>query len=140
MTDRITPEQRSRLMSRVKSKNSRPEMVIRRLIFAMGYRFRLHAPNLPGHPDIVFPSKRKVIFVHGCFWHRHAGCKRASTPSSRQEYWLPKFARTLERDTEAVQRLGAMGWSSLIIWECETQDAETLTNMIIQFLEGENEG
>lgn len=135
MTDKLSQEQRSRLMARVRSKNSGPEMIVRRLAFSLGYRFRLHGQKLPGCPDIVFPGRKKVIFVHGCFWHRHSGCKLATMPASRQEYWLPKFARTIERDAAAVLQLADMGWSALIIWECETKDVESMTNRIRQFLD-----
>ena len=135
--DKISQEQRSRLMRRIRSKDTGPEMVVRRQIFALGYRYRLHERRLPGCPDIVFSSRKKVIFVHGCFWHRHAGCKLATMPASRQEYWTPKFLRTMERDRDAIVKLKEIGWQVLIIWECETKDMATMAYRIRHFLDGE---
>src|SRR5256885_14520444 len=110
---------RSALMARVRSKNSHPEMVVRRVAHALGYRFRLHRSNLPGTPDLVFPRIRKVILVHGCFWHRHPGCRRTTTPKTRGEYWATKFQENIERDARKEQALKALGWDVLVIWECE---------------------
>ena len=135
MVDRLTPERRSALMAKVRGKNTSPEMAVRRLLFGLGYRYRLHVSNLPGRPDIVFPGRRKVIFVHGCFWHRHPGCPKASTPKSRVEYWEEKFSRNVERDREAVRKLNAEGWDVLIVWECETKRAEVLKRMLVEFLD-----
>lgn len=122
-------------MRRVKSKDTQPELVVRRLVHRMGYRYRLHRTKLPGKPDLSFGPRRKVIFVHGCFWHRHAGCKRASTPASRQEYWLPKFARTEIRDADNQAALYDAGWKSLVIWECELSDLELLATRVRSFLD-----
>ncbi|RYG87552.1 MAG: DNA mismatch endonuclease Vsr [Alphaproteobacteria bacterium] len=121
MVDRLTPERRSWLMSRVKSKNTSPEMRARRLAHAIGLRFRLHRRELPGKPDLIFPRYRVALFVHGCFWHRHPGCTKASTPKSRTPFWETKFQRNVERDKENEAQLTALGWRVLVIWECETK-------------------
>ncbi|WP_245265215.1 very short patch repair endonuclease [Microvirga flocculans] len=123
-------------MSRVRSKDTAPEMVVRRLVHAMGYRFRLHGGKLPGKPDLVFPGRRKVIFVHGCFWHRHddPSCKLSRTPKSNLDYWRPKFERNRERDAVNLERLTELGWEALVIWECQTRDREALTRLIHNFL------
>jgi DNA mismatch endonuclease (patch repair protein) len=136
MTDRLTPERRSALMSRVRSKNTTPERVVRRIAHALGYRFRLHRTDLPGTPDLVFPSRRKAVFVHGCFWHRHPGCRKATTPKSRIEFWLAKFARNVERDEEIRTRLGQLGWGAFTIWECETKQTEIIAAKLAGFLDG----
>lgn len=132
--DFFTKEQRSKCMSHIKAKDTNPELVVRRTAHAMGYRFRLHRRDLPGTPDLVFPSRQKVIFVHGCFWHRHKGCRLASEPKSRREYWLPKFERTLQRDCEALASLRNQGWQCLVVWECETQNQEMLSKRLLSFL------
>ncbi|ROM86034.1 MULTISPECIES: very short patch repair endonuclease [Pseudomonas] len=129
-TDIVTPEQRSRMMSLVKGKNTRPEMVVRSLCHAMGLRYRLHCKDLPGKPDLVFPKHRLCIFVHGCFWHSHSGCKQASLPKSRQEFWLPKLAKNVERDIYAQRALGTLGWRVVVIWECHTKNREVLRTEI----------
>ena len=113
-------------MSRVRGKNTAPEMKVRSLLFAMGYRFRLHRKDLPGNPDIVFPGRKCVIFVHGCFWHRHPNCKRASTPVSNADYWTTKFKRTVARDASHQAVLEAEGWRVLVVWECELRDLPAL--------------
>jgi len=120
MADRLTPERRSALMSRVKSKNTSPEIKVRRLVHALGFRFRLHRRDLPGSPDLVFPGRKKVVFVHGCFWHRHEGCPKASFPRSRREYWDDKFAGNVERDLLVEVALRDRGWRIMKVWECET--------------------
>lgn len=122
MADRHTVSQRHYNMSRVRSRDTAPEHAIRRMAHRLGLRFRLHRRDLPGTPDLVFPRHHKVIFVHGCFWHQHKGCRLARFPTSRQEYWLPKLARTIQRDAEAKQRLEAAGWLVFEVWECETRD------------------
>lgn len=116
--DIVTPAARSAMMSRIRGKNSRPELALRRQLFAAGYRFRLHRRDLPGSPDIVLPKHGVVIFVHGCFWHRHVGCAKATTPSSNAAFWATKFAANVERDAAAIERLGALGWRVAIVWEC----------------------
>lgn len=126
MVDRLSPERRSWLMSRVKGKSTAPEMTVRRLAHSLGMRFRLHKPDLPGRPDLAFPRYRTVVFVHGCFWHRHPGCKKATSPKSKVEYWEKKFRTNVERDARNATELEQMGWRVLTVWECETKNAELL--------------
>jgi DNA mismatch endonuclease Vsr len=121
-------------MSRIRSKDTGPEMVVRRLLHRLGYRFRIHARDLPGKPDIVFRRRRKVIQIHGCFWHRHAGCQDCSIPGSRQEYWLPKFEASIARDEKNMAALAALGWNVLIIWACETSDLADVESRLVKFL------
>lgn len=123
-------------MARIASKNTKPEMIVRRMAHAMGYRYRLHRRDLPGKPDLVFPSRRAIIFVHGCFWHRHPdpSCKDATLPKSRRDYWVPKFARNEERDQQHIESLTAEGWRVLVIWECETT-ADNLADRLREFLD-----
>src|SRR5688572_22599689 len=117
--DALSSSQRSALMSRIRTKNTKPEVLVRKLLYSMGYRYRLHGRELPGRPDIVMRPRRVAIFVHGCFWHRHAGCNRAFLPQTNREYWLPKLRQNARRDAKAVAELQAAGWRSLIVWECE---------------------
>jgi DNA mismatch endonuclease (patch repair protein) len=124
MPDQFTPTERSRVMRAVKSGDTTPELVVRRLVHALGYRFRLHRRDLPGRPDLVFPRLGKVILVHGCFWHRHACEAGQSTPASRLDYWNAKFARNVERDRHSVRRLRRLGWRVLVVWECQTRVAK----------------
>jgi len=121
-------------MSRVRSKNSQPELALRRLVFSMGYRYRLHGAGLPGKPDLVFASRRKVIFMHGCFWHRHPGCKLARMPKSRLEFWIPKLERNRERDLENLKALQAIGWKALVVWECQVSKPDSLRGKLVRFL------
>lgn len=121
-------------MGRVRGKNTGPEVMVRRIAHALGYRFRIHRRDLPGTPDLVFSGKRKAIFVHGCFWHRHPGCRKASTPMTRSEFWQAKFARNVERDARNERELRAAGWDVLTVWECETRDVETLSSTLCAFL------
>jgi DNA mismatch endonuclease (patch repair protein) len=134
MADIVSPKERSALMARVRHKNTRPEMIVRRLLHSLGYRFRLHG-ELPGKPDIVFARRRKVLFVHGCFWHRHDDptCRGARFPKSNQEYWAPKFLRNLERDKENRQQLEEAGWQAFVVWECRLRDP-TLADELQEFL------
>lgn len=129
------PDMVRRRMSRIRGKDSKPELAVRRLAHSLGYRYRLHRRDLPGSPDLVFPKRRKVIFVHGCFWHQHQGCPRTSLPRTRPEYWLPKLARNVERDGESQARLEALGWDVAVLWECQTEDADALTQRLRAFLE-----
>ncbi len=124
-------------MSRVRSKDTKPEMFVRRLVHGMGYRYRLHRGDLPGCPDLVFPSRRAVIFVHGCFWHRHRGCPHARLPKSRVAFWEAKLEGNRRRDEENIERLRALGWRVLVIWECELSDLDGTTEKIKGFLEHE---
>lgn len=133
--DIVAPAQRSKIMSRVRSKDTKPEMIVRRLAHRLGYRFRLHSKHLPGHPDLVFASRRKVIFVHGCFWHRH-DCSAAALPTSNREYWQAKQNRNAKRDKRSAANLKQLGWSVLIVWECEMKDRDKLTNRLLRFLGG----
>lgn len=129
-----SPEARSQQMAKVRSKNTKPEITVRRLVYSLGYRYRLHANSLPGKPDLVFASRKKIIFVHGCFWHRHENCRLATTPSSKQEYWLPKFARNIERDKVSEEKLKKLGWDIFIIWECQLKDIDQLAEKVQIFL------
>ena len=135
MIDRVSSEVRSRNMARIRPKDSQPEMRVRRLVFSLGYRYRLHRRDLPGTPDIVFPELRKVIFVHGCFWHQH-DCPRGSRPASNTDFWNAKLSRNVERDRENISALTAGGWSILVIWECETKSLDLLALRIEDFLGG----
>ncbi len=124
-------ELRSRNMSAIKSKNTKPEIKVRKVLHSMGYRFRLHSKDLPGSPDIVLPKYKTVIFVHGCFWHRHENCKYASTPKIRQEFWNKKFTENIKRDLEIQEKIKNLDWRSIVIWECETKNIENLRDKII---------
>ena len=115
-------EQRSRNMSAIKSKNTKPEITLRKLLHSMGYRFRLHRKDLPGSPDIVLPKYKTVIFVHGCFWHRHENCKYATTPKTRKEFWESKFKANVKRDKEIQEKIKNIGWQSVVVWECEIKN------------------
>lgn len=132
--DRLAPGRRSWLMSRVRGKHTMPEMIVRRSAHSLGYRFRLHRRDLPGSPDLVFPGRKAVVFVHGCFWHRHRGCKKATSPKSREEFWQGKFDRNIRRDEENVAKLAELGWRVMVVWECETKDANTLQSSLRAFL------
>lgn len=119
MADIVDRATRSRMMSGIRGRNTRPEMAVRRHLHAAGFRFRLHRKDLPGKPDIVLPRHKVAIFVHGCFWHRHAGCPKATTPSSNIEFWQKKFADNVARDARDRAALEALGWRVLVVWECE---------------------
>ena len=119
MADRISPEHRSWNMSRIRGKDTGPELCLRSLLHRAGFRYRLHDTTLPGKPDLVLPRYRTVIFVHGCYWHRHSGCKYATTPRTRTDFWLAKFQGTVERDRRAVEELSRCGWRVITVWECE---------------------
>lgn len=132
--DTLSPEKRSERMSRVRNKDTKPELFVRRLVHALGYRYRLHSDSLPGHPDLVFSARNRVIFVHGCFWHRHQGCALNRTPKSRPDFWVSKFERNVMRDEANLQRLLDLGWRFLIVWECQARDNDTLRMRITEFL------
>ncbi|MBI1774874.1 MAG: DNA mismatch endonuclease Vsr [Proteobacteria bacterium] len=134
MADRITPAERSAVMQRIRKTDTRPEIVVRRAAYALGFRFRLHRRDLPGTPDLCFPGLSKVIFVHGCFWHLHARCRLARPPKSRLDYWLPKLERNIERDRTAIAALRRLGWKTLVIWECETRKPELFERKLRMFL------
>ena len=114
---------RSEIMRAVKSRDTKPEMIVRRLVHGLGYRYRLHRPDLPGKPDLTFPGRRKVVFVHGCFWHGHDCARGARVPNNNRDYWIAKIARNKAREAEDCDRLRDMGWSILTVWECETKSA-----------------
>jgi DNA mismatch endonuclease Vsr len=124
---------RRRNMAAIRARDTKPELLLRRLLHALGYRFRLHRRDLPGRPDIVFPGRRKAIFVHGCFWHRH-GCRNSVLPKARAEWWAQKLSRNVARDAAAVAALEALGWAVLIIWECEAKDERQLSHTLQRFL------
>lgn len=133
--DDVEPVRR-RIMSSVGQRDTKPEISVRRLLHSMNYRYRLHRKALPGRPDIAFGSRRKAIFVHGCFWHRHPGCSKATSPKTRAHFWAEKFDRNVERDREVERRLADLGWKSLVVWECETRSPDTLASKLCAFLEG----
>lgn len=135
MPDKLTPAQRSALMSRIRSKDTKPEMIVRRLLHRMGYRYVLHDKRLPGTPDLVFPARRKVIFVHGCFWHGHT-CGRGFKPVTNAEFWRAKIKRNQERDREARRELRRLGWESLTVFECTLKHLEItrLTALLVRYL------
>lgn len=122
-------------MSRVRNKDTKPEMYVRRLVHSLGYRYRLHSGKLPGRPDLVFPGLRKVIFVHGCYWHRHEGCARCRLPKSKLDFWAPKLEKNRLRDLRNQDKLTELGWNVLIVWECEVDEAAGLPGRIASFLE-----
>lgn len=130
-------EARSRIMRAIKSKDTAPELTVRRYLHAAGYRFRLHRADLPGRPDIVLPKHKAVIFVHGCFWHQHSSknCRNGKLPQSNTAYWTPKLSRNLERDTAAAAALRKAGWRVLTVWECETKLSDKLEEILQGFLE-----
>lgn len=128
------PEARRRVMATIRGQDTGPEIAVRRMLHAMGYRYRLHRRDLPGRPDVAFPGRHKAVFVHGCFWHQHPGCKLARQPKSRLNYWLPKLRRNQERDRERLEALATMGWKVLIIWECEARDPKTMAVALRRFL------
>jgi DNA mismatch endonuclease (patch repair protein) len=130
--DRLSAAQRSENMRRIKSKDSSGELAVRRLVHGLGYRYRLHDQQLPGRPDMVFPGRRKIIFMHGCFWHQHR-CSLAHTPRSRTDYWKPKLERNRARDREHRRTLKALGWEVLVIWECEIRNLTALTHRLKRF-------
>jgi len=132
--DKIRPEKRSRNMAQVKGKNTKPEILVRSLLHKMGYRFRLYVKRLPGKPDIVLPRYKAVIFVHGCFWHGHDGCKRATIPATRTELWMAKIAGNRERDQHNIAILEGLGYRCLTIWQCEMKDTEALKQRLHTFL------
>lgn len=136
MADKIDATRRSANMARIRSKDTKPEIAVRQLAHRLGYRFRLHRKDLPGKPDLVFPGRKAVIFVHGCFWHQHPdkNCVDARMPKSRLEYWVPKLERNKQRDSEHIKQLQEQGWRVLVIWDCETKNIEELQQKLIKFL------
>jgi DNA mismatch endonuclease (patch repair protein) len=134
MADTHTPEQRKHNMRRIRSSETEPERRVRAIVHALGYRFRLYRKDLPGTPDLVFPRHRKVIFVHGCFWHQHSDCRYARLPQTRRDYSLPKLERNIARDSEVREALEHAGWKVLNIWQCQTRDAKETQTTLREFL------
>lgn len=139
MTDLISKERRSWNMSRIGSKNTEPELLVRSILHELGYRFRLHVRSLPGTPDIVLPRWQAAIFVDGCFWHRHQGCKYAYTPKTRLSFWKAKFQQNIQRDKRTAQALRSLGWSAYVIWECETRDSNALKRRLMAVFKKQRE-
>ena len=133
MVDILTPKERSELMGRIRGVDTKPELFVRRAVHALGYRFRTHVRGLPGCPDLAFSRRRAVIFVHGCFWHRH-GCKKTYVPKSRREFWQVKFAHNVKRDKRNQKLLVKAGWRVFVVWECEVQSDETTIDRVVAFL------
>ena len=134
MPDHLSPKARSAHMRRIRKTGTKPEMRVRRVAHSLGYRFRLHRDDLPGTPDLVFPRLRKVVQVHGCFWHQHPGCRLARQPKSRLDYWLPKLERNRARDVKTTAALKALGWSVLVVWECQVPDEDAAARILEPFL------
>ncbi|MAE59743.1 MAG: very short patch repair endonuclease [Planctomycetaceae bacterium] len=132
--DRLDKQTRSALMGRIHSRNTKPELTLRKMLYRMGYRYRLHRADLPGSPDIVFPGRRKVIFVHGCYWHRHRCRRGRSMPTTRIAFWDEKFTRNRERDRTARRRLRRSGWAVLVVWECQLRDLDRVARRCVEFL------
>lgn len=132
--DTRSPDQRRRIMQSVNNKNTAPEMQVRRILHAMGLRFRIHRKDLPGSPDIVLPRYRTAIFVHGCFWHAH-GCAKGQPPKSRLDYWLPKLAKNVERDRTKKEQLEALDWRVLVVWQCEIKKSDALAERVQAFVD-----
>ena len=136
MTDHLSPSKRSWNMSRIRSKNTKPELIVRKVLHNSGIRYRLHARNLPGKPDLSNKSKKFAIFVNGCFWHQHKGCKRASIPKSNTDYWIPKLEKNVNRLRETLETLDTMGYRTAVIWECEVNDLEN-NNELMEIVSAE---
>jgi DNA mismatch endonuclease, patch repair protein len=135
--DTLSSDERSERMSRVRNKDTKPEWAVRRLVHGLGFRYRLHARNLPGRPDLVFRPRQKVIFVHGCFWHRHSGCPNCRMPKSRLDFWKPKLRANRVRDLKNERALKKLGWEFLVVWECEVKDTDALSRRLREFLKPE---
>lgn len=134
MTDALSPDRRSANMRAIRSKGMKPELIVRKAVHALGHRYRLHRPDIPGKPDLAFIGQRKVIFVNGCFWHQHRDCREGRLPKSNPAYWTPKLARNVARDAENLSHLKAAGWDALTLWECEISNANQLTAALKAFL------
>ena len=139
MTDTVCPKTRSWIMSQVKSKDTKPEIRVRSMLHAMGFRFRLQRKDLPGRPDITLPKYKTVVFVHGCFWHRHPGCKKTTTPATRVQFWQEKFRKNVERDGRNQRDLVQLGWTVIVVWECELRDEGSLTCRLEKEIRGSSE-
>ena len=139
MVDTVTPEVRSRIMAQVKSTGMMPEMKVRQLLHGLGYRYRLHRKDLPGRPDLTFPSRCKVVLVNGCFWHNHADCPRVRIPATNRDYWLSKLERNKARDERNVALLEELGWAVMTVWECQLHNLTETTERLVTFLDGHSE-
>lgn len=139
MADVVDSATRSRMMSGIRGKDTRPEIAVRRGLHAAGFRFRLHAARLPGKPDLVLPRWRAVVFVHGCFWHRHPGCRFATTPATRPEFWATKFESNRQRDQRAVDALQVAGWRVATVWECDIRKGDEAVQSLIEWLRSDEE-
>lgn len=141
MVDVVSPKDRSRMMAGIKGKNSRPELLVRQLLFASGYRFRLHRRDLPGTPDIVMPGRMVAVFVHGCFWHMHQDCRFAKLPATRLDFWKDKLLANVKRDRLVIETLNTLGWRVLCVWECATRQVNAdngLQNALRLWIEGDS--
>jgi DNA mismatch endonuclease (patch repair protein) len=134
MADSLNPSRRSENMRRIKAGDTKPEMAVRKLLHSLGYRYRLHAKELPGKPDVVFRSRKKVILVHGCFWHQCQTCREGRPPGTRTDYWIPKLTRNKERDISQAAQLARLGWKQFVVWECEIRNLEKLKERLLAFL------
>lgn len=134
MADHVDTVRRSAIMASVRTKDTKPEMTVRRMLHRLGYRYRLHRRDLPGSPDLVFPSRKKAIFVHGCFWHGH-GCRWGKLPKSKLDYWRPKIENNRRRDARNLEALAEAGWTTLVVWQCELRDLENARKLLTDFLE-----
>ena len=134
MADTLSPSERSRHMARIRGRDTRPELLVRRLLHSVGYRCRVQLKGVPGRPDIAFPARKKAVFVHGCFWHGHEGCKRAHVPRTRSEYWTAKFERNKARDQRQRLHAAELGWAVLVIWECEVSAKAIFQDRLFDFL------
>jgi DNA mismatch endonuclease (patch repair protein) len=134
VVDSAITAERSRLMAGVRTKHTGIELIVRRLAHSLGYRYRLHRTGMPGTPDLIFPSRRKVIFVHGCFWHRHTQCAKGSIPKTRRDFWEAKLAKNVSRDQRVLRDLNVLGWQALVVWECELKDRDVLATRLRDFL------
>lgn len=134
MADTFTKAKRSEIMSNIGGKNTAPELRVRRLLHALGYRFRLHRDDLPGKPDIVLPRHRKIVLIHGCFWHAHLGCPRAALPTTNTLFWEKKIGGNKKRDRRVVRELHTLGWDVLVLWQCQLKNVEVLTRRLLRFL------
>lgn len=139
MADHVDSAKRSLIMAAVHSKHTKPELLARKIVHGLGYRYRLHSGKLPGHPDLVFPGRRKVVFVHGCFWHRHPGCAKASSPKTRPDFWEAKFQANVARDARTQREIESQGWKVFTVWQCELKDPERLAGRLNEFLSEEND-
>lgn len=133
--DRLSKKRRSEIMSRIRGKDTSPELTVRSLLHKLGYRYRLHSRKLPGCPDLVFSSRKKVIFVHGCFWHGHRGCRKGKLPKSRLEYWEPKIKANRKRDASNIRKLKALGWEVRVVWQCELKKPEIIVEELKKYLD-----